>query len=186
MYPGKGKDLQHDARLVLPYFDRERKIVAVTGRNLGSTGIRYITIRADENGRKLVYGLNRVDIEKRVYVVEGPLDSFFLPNAIASGDANLIAAADVCSARHVTLIFDNEKRNREVIFQMEKAIKLGHQICVWPSTVTEKDLNQMIQAGRTEREIQEIIDSNTVSGLSALVQLNFWKRITPTHKGVLL
>ncbi len=180
-------NLRHDERLIIPYLDKQGNILAVTGRSLGDSGIRYITIRANEHGPKLVFGLDRVNLDQTVYIVEGPLDSLFLSNAVASGDSNLIAVADSLSARKTVLIYDNERRNRENVYQLEKAIGLGHRVCIWPDSIQEKDINAMILAGRTPAEIQGIIDSNIVSGLSALAKLNFWKRIhTPHKRGVLL
>ena len=44
------------------------------------TSARYITVKADKSIDRLWYGLWRTDPKKKVYVVEGPLDSLFIPN----------------------------------------------------------------------------------------------------------
>ena len=66
-------------------------MIAVSGRALetGDKTLRYITLRTVESDDKLVYGLDRVDFNKTIKIVEGPLDSLFLSNCLASGDANL-------------------------------------------------------------------------------------------------
>lgn len=176
--PGHGKPIQNDARLVIPYYDAYEAIIAVTGRALssGDSRIRYVTVRTNTDTNKLIYGLDRVDQTKRVFVVEGPLDSLFVKNAVASGDLNLIQVAENLSAADVVLVYDNEPRHPENIAQMEKAIRLGYSIVVWPSWVVEKDINKMIQEGYTQDQVQSILDTHVCKGLTALTHLTFWKK----------
>ena len=75
------KHLYEEPRLVIPFFDKSRKMFAVQGRALGQSDLRYITVRIDEQYPK-IYGLDRVDISKPIYVVEGPIDSLFIENCI--------------------------------------------------------------------------------------------------------
>ena len=76
---------------------------------------------------------------------------------------------------NATYIFDNEPRNREIIKRMSSVIRGGFNICIWPDGV-EKDLNDMILAGRNTNQILEIINRNTYQGLSAQMKLTSWKR----------
>ena len=46
---------------------------------------------------------------------------------------------------------------------------------IWPDTVTQKDINDMVLAGH--KDVQEIINNNTFSGLTAKAKLSAWKRI---------
>ena len=62
---------------------------AVQGRALSQSDLRYITVRIDEQYPK-IYGLDRVDISKPIYVVEGPIDSLFVDNCIAVAGGDLI------------------------------------------------------------------------------------------------
>lgn len=183
--PGHGKTIKNDARLVIPYYDAYGVVIAVTGRALadGRNVIRYVTVRTNSDTRKLIYGLDRVDQSQLVYIVEGPLDSLFLKNAVASGDSNLIQVAKALSAAKVVLVFDNERRQHENIHQIEKAIQLGYSVVIWPDYIHEKDINKMVEHGRTANDIEDILTTHTYQGLSALTHLSFWKRITP-RKGV--
>lgn len=178
--PNHSKEVTKDARLVIPFYDAYGAVVAISGRDLlgKPNTLRYITIRVDSsNERKLVYGLERVDQDKPVFVVEGPLDSLFLDNTVASGDSNLILTAKQLSAKDVTLVFDNEKRNGEIVEQMTRAIRGGHKVCVWPAWITHKDINKMVtHGGLTPEQIQTIIRENTHGGLTALTHLTFWKK----------
>lgn len=183
--PNHGKDLKNDARLVIPYYDAYGAVLAVTGRALenGPKVVRYITVRTTVDTNKLVYGRERVDQSKTVHIVEGPLDSLFLHNAVASGDSNLIQTAKNLSAAKVVLVYDNEPRQRENIYQIEKAIKEGYDVVIWPEHIKEKDLNAMVLAGRRPSEVQEIIHSHVYRGLTALTHLAFWKKL-PNKKGI--
>ena len=106
--------------------------------------------------------------------MEGPIDSFFLPNciAVAQGDLRLSQYKNKS-----TLVFDNEPRNREIIKNIEKAIEEDYSVVIWPDDITEKDINDMIVGGMTNLEILNIIHRNTFSNLEAKTQLLHWKKI---------
>lgn len=179
LIPNHGKQLIDDARLVIPFYDEYDELIAVSGRALVTSDktLRYVTIRTKESNDKLVYGLDRIDRTKDVYIVEGPLDSLFIDNCIASGDANLTLAAKSISAGKKILIFDNEPRNKEVMKLMQNAIKSDHYVVIWPDNMIGKDINEMIMNGRTQTEIQSIISSNTFKGLEAQAKFTFWKKV---------
>jgi hypothetical protein len=178
--PEHGKTIKDEPRLVIPFYNRFGAVCAVSGRALGDSPLRYITVRTSQDDVKLVYGLDRVDQSKVVYITEGPLDSLFLANAVASGDANLVLTASRLSAAQIVLVFDNEPRSPEIVKQMTRAIKLGHSVVVWPAWVAEKDINAMTLAGR---DPQELVKRHTYSGLIALTHLTHWKK-TSNNKGV--
>ena len=88
----------------------------------------------------------RVDKSKPIYVVEGPLDSLFLDNCIA------VAGADFSNMEgDLTVIYDNEPRNKEINKQIEKTIDQGKSVCLWPDTMKCKDINDMIIAGYSKK-----------------------------------
>jgi hypothetical protein len=53
----------------------------------------------------------------------------------------------------------------------------NYMITIWPEGQKEKDINEMIINGKTKEQVQKIISDNTYSGLSAITQLNTYKRI---------
>lgn len=180
VYPDHGKEkLTEDKRLVIPFYDKYNALIAVSGRALENSEykLRYVTVRTNADDSKLVFGMDRVDTSKTVYVVEGPIDSMFLPNCVAAGDANLsLAAKNIDSAKNI-LIWDNEPRNKDIVKMMQDAITLGHHVCIWPSGVQGKDINEMITSGLTQEEVISIISSNTFSGLEAQTKFVFWKKV---------
>ena len=154
-------------------------MIAVSGRALETNDktLRYVTIRTIESDKKLIYGMDRVDLNQPVKIVEGPIDSLFLSNCIASGDANLALVADEISAAEKVLIFDNEPRNKEIVKMMQNAIKLHHNVVIWPSSIQGKDINEIILSGKPVDEIEKIISSNTFRDIEAQLKFNMWKKI---------
>ena len=73
------------------------------------------------------------------------------------------------------IVFDNEPRNAEIVKKMKSIINEGYKICIWPETVKEKDINDMVIAGKTSGEILRVINMNTFLGLKAMAALNMWK-----------
>ena len=178
IYPNHGKQIVNDARLVIPFYDENDELIAVSGRALetGDKLLRYVTIRTNESQNKLIYGLDRIKSSEKILLVEGPIDSLFLNNCLASGDANLALTAKDISG-DVTLIFDNEPRNKEIVKMIQSAINLNHNVVIWPNTVTGKDINEMILNGNSPGEIEKIISRNTFNGIEAQLKFNMWKKI---------
>ena len=180
LIPDHDKQIVDDARLVIPYYDEYDNLIAVSGRALESNDklIRYVTIRTKESTDKLVYGLDRVDLTKPVKIVEGPLDSLFLDNCIASSDANLSIVAKSIQCAKKILIFDNEPRNKEVVKIMQDAIRSQHDVVIWPKSLSgNKDINELFLSGKSQSEIENIISNNTFSGLEAEANFIYWKKI---------
>ena len=180
LVPNHEKQLLDDARLVIPFYDEYNNLIAVSGRALetGDKLIRYVTIRTVDSDKKLLYGLDRVDLSKTVKIVEGPLDSLFLSNCVASADANLFLASKSIECASKVLVFDNEPRNKEVVKLIEDAVNSNQNVVIWPKKLSgKKDINDMILSGMTVNEIEKIISSNTFSGLEAKTNLVYWKKV---------
>jgi hypothetical protein len=166
-------------RLVIPFRDETGEVFAAQGRAFGSETPKYLTVKFDDKPK--IFGLDRIDWDKRIYVVEGPIDSMFLDNcvAIAGADFNILQDEairdDEWSTEDTTLILDNEPRNKEIVRRMETLIDNNYELVIWPDTITQKDINDMVLEG--VKDIQKLIDNNTYKGLEARLQLASWKRI---------
>lgn len=179
VYPQVDKEITADKRLVIPFYDQYNSLIALSGRALEVSDykLRYVTLRTNESEDKLIYGMDRINTNETVRIVEGPIDSLFLQNCVAAGDANLSLVAKSISSGKKVLIFDNEPRNKDIVRMMQDAIKIGHDVVIWPNTIAQKDINEMIMAGQTKDEIESIISSNTFSGLQAQTKFVFWKKV---------
>ena len=170
--PSFEKGSKDHPRIILPFRDQNGEWFGFQGRSLRvEDKLRYITIMLDESKTK-VFGLDRVDFKKRSYITEGPFDSLFLDNAIAMAgsdvDWNLI------QGKKVVFVYDNERRNKEIIDRMKKVIDKGYEIVIWPMNLEEKDLNDMHLA---RHDVKSLVELNTYKGLQAHIKLSEWKQV---------
>jgi hypothetical protein len=176
---GEFKEKYHsetsDPRIVIPFFDQKQNMVMLQGRSLLPSKLRYVTIKFDQEAPK-VFGLERWDKRKPTLVVEGPFDSLFLPNCLAMAGSSVNVSCLFSNKKDVTYVFDNERRNKEIVSRMRHVINEGYNICIWPEINPNKDINDMILSGRTTDSIVSEIEDNTYNGLSAILNLESWKR----------
>jgi hypothetical protein len=165
--------MKHDhPRLIIPMFDIMGTCIGVQGRSLEEyTDYRYIICMFNDD-ESPIFGLDKVDWNKRVYCTEGPLDSLFLENSIAmSGSDN------VSLDKEVIIILDNEPRSKQTVAKYNKYISKKYKICIWPEYIKSKDINKMILDGYSKEEISHIIDNNIYHGIKAKIKLNSWKKV---------
>ena len=160
-----------EGRIVIPLMNQSGKMIGYQGRTLNKNStLRYITIMLDEDHPK-IYGLDKVNKTKTVYVTEGPFDSHFITNAIAMCGSDVDLS---CYDYRFIFVFDNEPRNREIVTRIETTIKRGKEVVIFPKGIKEKDLNDMVLAGH---DVQNLVDSNVYQGLQATIKLNEWKKV---------
>lgn len=169
------KSLKYDEpRIIIP-LSCDGVIFGFQGRSLSKNSkYKYITIILDDSFPK-VYGLDSIDWNKNVYIVEGPFDSMFIPNSIAMAGADL-TTFEITNKKDIDFIYiyDNEKRKKEIIDRMKKVIDKGHSIVIWPDDLKEKDINDMVL---DDVSVLDVIRENTFRGLQAKVKFNGWKRV---------
>jgi hypothetical protein len=170
----EGRVLGSDPRIVIPFYDNDDNLIAVNCRAVNDSNLRYITVRIDEN-QPLIYNLNNIDRSRTVYVTEGPFDSMFLDNSVAVGSSDLNAVSKVLDRDNVVLVFDNQPRNQQLVDIMVDAAAKQYKIVVWPSSILQKDINEMAIKGVDN--VQQIIDNNTLHGLALTVRINQWKKV---------
>lgn len=164
------KDLRKESRIIIPLYYK-KNLIGFQGRALNPGSVKYITIMLEEGAPK-IYGLDKIERNSRVYITEGPFDSTFIRNAIAMCGAD----ADISrwGISDPVWIYDNEPRNREIVSRIERTINNGGRVVIWPVSIEEKDINDMVLAGH---DVQDLVKSNTCSGLEAKLKFNTWKKI---------
>ena len=167
-----------DERLVIPFVDESDTVYAAQGRRLtdNDTAKYYTAKPSDVN--KLWYNEWGADPSQPVIVVEGPIDSMFLSNAIAMvGSGAITELPERFSESKVIYALDNEPRNKQIVSYYENLVNAGQTVCLWPSYVKQKDINEMILSGKDKNEIEKIIMNNSFSDLEASLKLKDWKKI---------
>ena len=159
-------------RVIIPFIDENGEWFGFQGRSLDvKEKLRYITVMLDDSRTK-VFGLDRVNFKKTVYITEGPFDSLFIDNAIAMAGADI--DWKLIDNKDAVFVFDNERRNPEIIKRMSKVIDKGYEVVIWPTHLVEKDLNDMTISGHN---VQSLVEFNTYDGLEAHVKLSEWKKV---------
>ena len=160
-----------EPRIIIPMYDRDKNLIGFQGRSLTHNSVKYITVMLNDDSPKL-YGLESIDEEKPIYIVEGPFDSTFVENAVAMCGSDV----DIRSlgwGDHIWVL-DNEPRNREIVNRIAKLIDRGEKVVIWPNEIVEKDINDMIISGHN---VIDVIKSNTYKDLQAKIKFNTWKKI---------
>jgi len=178
MLPNKMKIGEKDEpRLIMPFLDQEKNLFGFQGRSFRKDGVRYITIMLDETKPK-VFGLDTIDESKDIYLLEGPIDSMFLPNAMAAAGGDLSAQIEQTGLLKdkIVVVFDNEPRHSDTIKRMQKAIDAGYRVVIWPSDIEYKDVNDMILSGMKPEYIKGILDECNYSGPTAKLHFALWRK----------
>ena len=127
-----------------------------------------------------IFGWDKVDVRlPHIYVLEGPLDSLFIPNAVATagGELTTVLPAVEPDQSKFVIVYDNEPRNKHTVKKMETAIDRGYTVCIWPDSITEKDINNMVLSGLEPKKVVDIINENVYSGLQAKLRFQQWKKV---------
>ena len=160
-----------EPRIIIPMYDTEQRMIGFQGRSLIPNSVKYITIMIDEEAPK-IYGLDKINKEKPIYITEGPFDSSLVENSIAMCGADV----DIGSLgwSDYIYVYDNEPRSREITDRIRKTIDGGNKVVIWPTNIEEKDVNDMILGGQ---DVMNMLKYNTYSGLKAKIKFNNWKKI---------
>ena len=161
-----------EARIIIPLNDKTGNLMGFQGRALDPKNpMRYITVMLEKDAPK-IYGLDKLNESKPIYIVEGPFDSLFLENSVAMAGSDLDPRSFGWS--DYIWVYDNEPRNREIINRIESTIDRGDKVVIWPSGNDDKDINDMFNSGIDPKSV---IESNIYQGLQAKLKLNNWKKI---------
>ena len=163
-----------EPRIIIPLINNG-EIFGFQGRSLSKKPkVKYITIILDENQPK-IYGLDRIDWNKTVYIVEGPFDSMFIENSIAMVGADIDKMFFVINFEtDFVMVYDNEKRNKEMVARLEKSIEMKFPVVIWPKDLKEKDINDIVLSGQ---DVESMLKLNTYQGLEAKLKFTNWKKV---------
>ena len=174
--PRKLSEDNDEPRLVIPFFDEYENLIGFQGRSFSKNSIRYITIMIEEDKPK-IFGLDEVDWTKRVYALEGPIDSMFIDNSIAMIGADGGAYINSKKKQDIVIVYDNEPKSSMIYKKLSRNIDEGFSVCIWPNFLQYKDINDMILSGMTKVEILNIINVNTFQDLNAKMKLVEWSKL---------
>jgi hypothetical protein len=166
-----------EERIIIPLTNEFGSITGYQGRSIsgGTDRLRYITIMVNKEAPRF-YGLENVNFNTTYYVVEGPFDSMFLGNAIATCGGQLLREIQKLNKvlYNCVVVYDNEPRNPDIVRGIKKAINASLKVVIWPQKILDKDINDMILS---EIDVTETVVNHTYHGLEAELELSKWSRI---------
>ena len=164
-----------ESRLAIPFFNEEGILTAVTLRSYGNSPLRYILVKINEDS-PTVFGLDCISKSKPVKIVEGPLDSLFLDNCIACAGTSFNKIETLNLPEDSIIIVDNQPKNKEVCNIVDRYIKSGKRVVIWPDNILEKDINEMVLAGVQTVNMEDIISNNVFQNLEAELKFISWRK----------
>ena len=124
-----------EPRIIIPMYNQDKDLIGFQGRSLIPNSVKYITVMLEDEAPK-IYGLDTINEDLPIYVVEGPFDSTFVNNSVAlcgsDGDLGYFKGSDTI------LVYDNEPAIEKL------SIELG-------SVLTEAESRHLAKRVRRER-----------------------------------
>lgn len=165
------KDMPADMRLLIPFYNKAGELIYIQARAIADDAyIRYITLKLNTRESKL-FGAELLKMDKPIYVVEGPIDSLFIPNSVATADANLLSYPD-----GDVYIPDNQYRNKSIVQGVENIIEANKSVVLFPVWFQFKDINDAIRGNMSIAELYKIIGENTFTGLYAKLKWTEYRK----------
>lgn len=164
---------QDEARLVIPFAR-----AGFQGRALDPEAkVKYVSVMLNES-EPFLFGADLINPENKIIAFEGPIDAMFVPNSVASGGSSIVRELDRLGIERNKFIicYDNEPRSRFTVEKMMRAVYAGYAVCVWPKSLKNKDVNDMILAGKEAIEIEYMIKDCAKYGLMAESSIEDWKK----------
>jgi hypothetical protein len=163
----------NDPRIIIPFKDTDGDVTVIQGRTITGAVPKYITIKQSSSADK-VFGADKLKKGEPVIVLEGPIDSLFVRNSVATGDSDLIRYKGADS-----YVFDAQPRNYQIVNKMHDAIIKGCPVFIWPDELSHgKDVNEMVMSGTIDpKTFHETILNNTFTGVMARMRLSTWRKV---------
>lgn len=163
-----------EPRVIIPFWNQQNKLIGVACREIENhTSKKYVNVKFGDDD--MIFGLERVDWSKPIYVTEGPIDSLFLDNCIAVGNTALMKVSTLADPSKFVLVYDDQPKHKEVVSLLERAINSGFSVVVWePNNAKKLDINDLVIAGKNP---MEIVKKRTFQGLMAKLEYCRWRKI---------
>ena len=165
-------------RLIIPYYDENRKMYCFSARALYDETPKYLTWNRDNIK---IFNFFNADKSLPVLTFEGAIDSMFLPNSIAltgvtSPDSDQFKLIKK-RFPNVIWVTDNQWCDKTGMKVARQLAEVGEYILVYPKIWRQwKDMNEIIlSANLTSEAAYSIILDNVYKGKTALLKLKLLK-----------
>jgi hypothetical protein len=156
------KDRMHKNRILFPFYDESgRKILFYQTRLLFKTDNDSAKYISKFNAEKTICGINNVKPEiPYIFIFEGPVDSFFVRNAVAMAGVQYTEKQNqqlqsLDGFYHRIWVLDNpiQDQNEEVRDKIIELIDRSEAVFIWPKELAKyKDINELC----VDKQLNEI------------------------------
>lgn len=183
-------DMVHKNRLVIPFYNERGEIEFYQTRTIlnkdNKDKPKYL---GKVGAEKTLFNIDNVSGDHdKVYIFEGPIDSFFVRNSVAV--AGITERGRSFTQRqeeqlNTTLkwhdkvwILDSQWGDRASLIKTEALLKQGETVFIWPETLGKKykDFNDLAIAANKDEISWDFIQKNTHHGLAGIVKMTEIKR----------
>lgn len=168
------EDFIHKNRIIIPFRDATGKLEFYQSRAQTSKQNKFGKYISSANGKKTFYGVDKLDMSREhIFVIEGPLDCFFVVNSIGGGGTELNEAQkgyldELGALNTVVFCLDNDFNNKDVLKHYLRLIEAGECVFFWEGEFAKyKDFNEYCIGKKANIVTPEQILEHTYSGVEA-------------------
>lgn len=181
-------DPVHKNRLIIPFYDKNKKCVFYQTRTLLKTDQDRPKYLSKQNSEKTLFNYDNVTASSdHVFITEGPIDSFFIKNSVAVAGIQEKSKQTFTPAQKAQLdklflvqpvwVLDSQWLDRASLMKTKTLLHEGHCVFLWPKDVGQKfkDVNDMCVYFGVDQITEKFILDNTYCGLKGIVKLKQFK-----------
>ena len=177
-------DPVHKNRLILPFYNEVGEIIFYQSRGLLRKDLfakpKYLS---KVNAERSLYGVQNIDSSlEQVFIFEGPIDSYFCKNGLATcgiteNSSRMFTSLQKDQMNKLNLfekiyVLDNQWLDKAALSKSIILADNKEKVFIWPKELkTFKDFNEICVAGNKDKIKPEFILKNTHSGLKAKLLL---------------
>jgi len=181
-------DKVHKDRLVLPFYNQDNEIIFYQTRTILHTEMRNKPKYLSKfNAEKSLYGIHNISSElDYIFIFEGPIDSFFMQNGIATCGITERGNQMFTELQREQLnnfnlykkifVLDNQWVDKAAHNKSLSLVDEGHEVFIWPKELRQfKDFNDICVTCGKDKIKPEFVLKHTHSGLKAKLLLTVIK-----------
>jgi hypothetical protein len=180
------KDKTHQNRLIIPFYDVNGKIIFYQSRTIiENRKFNLSKYLGKVNSDKSLFNIDKIkeDIDQ-IFIIEGPIDAFFVENgiAIAGINENSDNLFTVLQNQQILrfpfheriIALDSQWQDRASLTKTKVLLEKGHKVFIWPKKFGEKfkDFNEMCMCLDIKKVPTKFLTENSYKGLEGLVNLS--------------
>lgn len=128
-------------RIAIPSFDENGKVVYFQARTLTNQTPKYLNSVAPREN--VLYGVDRVDRKRPVVVCEGPVDSMFVENAVATMGCSYSKEIQTkLDSMDCLYLMDNDHAGHS---KSRDLLKSGHKVFLWSKFLKDKGVSDEVK-----------------------------------------